>query len=95
MTDADEKTINELIDYFLPCWCNAAQGSEAKKRFARYIDTLMRLGTGSDEETGPGTGEWTEIEVYPGISIYECTACHRRHDSQTKYCPNCGVKMEV
>ena len=54
MTEEDEKTINEMIGYFLPCWHNAPQRSEAKKRFARYIDMLMRL--------SPKENDWINVK---------------------------------
>ena len=46
-------------------------------------------------------GEWILCEnpIYSSFRIsgadpYLCTVCYMKNDRQTKYCPNCGAKME-
>ena len=46
-------------------------------------------------------GKWILCEnpIYSSFRIsgadpYLCTVCYMKNDRQTKYCPNCGAKME-
>lgn len=40
------------------------------------------------------TGYWI-IHLYElGKDRYECGSCHKRCDTEYRYCPNCGAKME-
>ena len=39
-------------------------------------------------------GRWETRNEYSMYSIY-CSACGRWQMSRTKYCPDCGAKMEV
>lgn len=41
--------------------------------------------------------EWGTLPQGPGMaSLFTCvcTACHEPYDSHTRYCPNCGARME-
>lgn len=42
-------------------------------------------------------GRWICEETLGIISLngYECSICHNYNGRATKYCPNCGAKMEV
>ena len=48
------------------------------------------------------TGEWVEIKIDNLNSIFDgcvkdrrCSVCDYHSATKTKYCPNCGAKMEV
>ena len=63
--------------------------------FADYIITALVEGaTESDRKTlvqEPKTGHWIEDEAE---MIVWCSQCNESNDSCSKYCPNCGAKME-
>ena len=45
----------------------------------------------------PVRGEWIECQSNDGY--YECSICgklrNKFHDGKTKFCPNCGARMDV
>lgn len=41
----------------------------------------------------PKMGHW--IVMSEGFSPYECSECESVEFKKSKYCPNCGIKMEV
>lgn len=43
-------------------------------------------------EQQPKTGHW--IKMSEGFTLYECSECEAVEFKKSKYCPNCGVKME-
>lgn len=100
MIEADEKTVNEMIGYFMPCWHNAAQGSEAKKRFARYIDTLTRM---SQQE--PQNQQEPVEAIENGDDTFVCGNCgttvgwdvleiYGLGEEKYDYCPHCGKPVK-
>lgn len=44
-------------------------------------------------EQQPKIGKW--IKMGEGFTPYKCSECGAVEFKQSKYCPNCGVKMEV
>lgn len=40
----------------------------------------------------PKTGHW--IDTYEGLSPFKCSECELLEFKRSKYCPNCGAKME-
>lgn len=41
----------------------------------------------------PKKGHW--IAMSEGFTPYECSECESVEFKKSKYCPNCGAKMEV
>ena len=46
------------------------------------------------------TGKWIDLNAtdrYKRVKVYdhfECPICHERSSNDSKYCPNCGAKMD-
>ncbi len=41
----------------------------------------------------PKIGQW--IAMGEGFTLYKCSECEAVEFKKSKYCPNCGTKMEV
>ena len=56
----------------------------------RLLPSAQPRGKWVDMGKDPATGKWdTRLHIY-------CSECgHRSDDKPTKYCPNCGAKMEA
>ena len=51
------------------------------------IKELMRAVEALKQE--PKTGQWIEMPIG-----FKCSKCNELEDKTTKYCPNCGARME-
>ena len=84
-------------------WCNECPGfekddcfrlsDECRKRWLESVElpaAQPKRGKWVDMGKDPATGKWdTRLHIY-------CSECgHRSDDKPTKYCPNCGAKMEA
>ena len=58
--------------------------------YNNYICTAIRQGTPLKK---PKMGKW---KTYPGVfsTDYSCSECNRWTSGKSRYCPNCGVKMQ-
>lgn len=63
---------------------------EAVIRIENLPPAEPKRGKWVDMGKDPATGKWdTRLHIY-------CSECgHRSDDKPTKYCPNCGAKMEA
>lgn len=41
------------------------------------------------------TGKWTIVPIGGYMLLHRCSNCSRHSVINSKYCPNCGAKMEV
>ena len=40
-------------------------------------------------------GEWEDVPMGYYMLLFRCSNCLRKSTMKSKYCPNCGTKMEV
>lgn len=83
----------EVLDILKDEWNTCLSADDAVQE---SIDTIEALKSVTPQ---PKTGHW--IEVTNGRGGHECDLCHEYAPSYkdgdeclTKYCPNCGAKME-
>lgn len=58
--------------------------------YNNYICTAIRNGAPLKK---PKMGKWKKYVGGFGVD-YFCSECNRRSDERTRYCPNCGLKMQ-
>ena len=64
--------------------------SDANDAIQESIDTIEALLSVTPQRP---KGKW--IDMGEGFSPYECSKCGGVEFKKSKYCPNCGAKMEV
>lgn len=77
---------------------------------SKYLDTLKNIKSGFEKDEwlkddvealdyaikvieSQKTGHWIEHEIKT-IQWVECSECHITYKFKTRYCSNCGAKME-
>lgn len=45
-------------------------------------------------EQEPKTGHWIDVPVGQYVLLHRCSNCLKTSVTESKYCPNCGAKME-
>lgn len=70
----------------------------SSKEFEKFIREFIGDAPTIDSERRKGKWIRCENPMYSPFDdsdqyTYRCTVCYKKNDKQTKYCPNCGAKM--
>ena len=63
--------------------------------FGARPDDRYTLVTAVMNSTSPLKGKWTVVPIGGYMLLHQCSNCLRHSVVKSKYCPNCGIKMEV
>lgn len=68
---------------------------DSNLRFIVPLDKIKKIPTADVKPVKHG--RWICEETLGIISLngYECSICHNYNGRATKYCPNCGAKMDL
>ena len=77
---------------------------EAREELADLADSLnispstrkgQAMQIALDALKEPKKGMWREVWQGYGIWLYKCSVCSHSFVTETNYCPECGIMMEV
>lgn len=64
--------------------------------FSDTYDKACIIGALEDVPSAQRTGRWVVNRDSTGCMYGRCTSCGMKHyEGRTKYCPNCGARMEI
>lgn len=61
-----------------------------QEEFYDYVQAINQIMDWLEQE--PRTGHWVDWD--DGFSACECSECKHAEFTKSKYCPNCGIKMD-